>query len=437
VYGGTGDNLKLKNLRLQNNSVNGVYFNTCDLALDSESTERWTSKGCSYPLRVESSKLSLDGLTVNGDDAMLWGIYARYSDLVLKDVTVQGGGRSGGIYLYQPKSLTATGVTVTGNKGYGAQIYAHNDPDQPLTFERCSFSNNGNGVYCYDIDDSELLLNDVTISNNTSHGLYFHTSQVTIDNGTSHNVTLKGNGYGLRTERCDVALDHAAIEDSTVYALYCRNGSLRIQDSQFSSSGNGLYSYRNTNFSVVRTRVVGPGTGWGLLKYGEDVTLENTVFGGFRYGLYLYAYDGAETANVYNTTVATTTGDGIRAYSGRVNVVNTIISGSGGRYGLFKTRGAQLVHSYNLIDGFRVPYYGTVEHETEVLNTPRFVDAAAGNYRLDVGSPAINSGTDLSARFNHDLDGSLRPAYRVFEIGAYEYLNPSGSVRVLTWNEQE
>ena len=73
--------------------------------------------------------------------------------------------------------------------------------------------------------------------------------------------------------------------------------------------------------------------------------------------------------------------------------------------------------------------------EGDINKQPVFVDAAAGDLHLAAGSPAINSGADLSSLVSTDIEGNTRPSFRGFEMGAYEYLEPSGSIRVLDWNE--
>ncbi len=57
-----------------------------------------------------------------------------------------------------------------------------------------------------------------------------------------------------------------------------------------------------------------------------------------------------------------------------------------------------------------------------VTSDPQFVDAAAGNYRLEAGSPCINAGDNAAAAGAVDLDGSPRIVFGTVDMGAYEFL---------------
>ncbi|MEZ6114940.1 MAG: choice-of-anchor Q domain-containing protein, partial [Pirellulaceae bacterium] len=88
---------------------------------------------------------------------------------------------------------------------------------------------------------------------------------------------------------------------------------------------------------------------------------------------------------------------------------------------------------------FATSFYNGVidaEHST-VVNEVRFVDETSGDFHLAKGSPAINAGTDLRLDVPTDMDGNPRPAYKAFEIGAYEYTEPEGSLRILSWTEEK
>ncbi len=82
---------------------------------------------------------------------------------------------------------------------------------------------------------------------------------------------------------------------------------------------------------------------------------------------------------------------------------------------------SELVLEYNLIDGYR-----GYDPETEtrgsnhVEGAARFMDRAAGDFRLRYGSPAIDSGTTDEAPPD-DFADRARPVNGACDIGAYEY----------------
>ena len=63
---------------------------------------------------------------------------------------------------------------------------------------------------------------------------------------------------------------------------------------------------------------------------------------------------------------------------------------------------------------------------------PRYVDPAAGDFRLQAGSPCINTGLTLEGMTAEtDLSGGRRVWQRFVDLGALEYVPPAGSVLFL------
>ena len=58
-------------------------------------------------------------------------------------------------------------------------------------------------------------------------------------------------------------------------------------------------------------------------------------------------------------------------------------------------------------------------------NAPAFVDAANGNYHLQIGSPGMDGGTNIFVRQATDLDGNPRIVNGTVDMGAYEFQNTS------------
>lgn len=74
------------------------------------------------------------------------------------------------------------------------------------------------------------------------------------------------------------------------------------------------------------------------------------------------------------------------------------------------------IFAYNLLSS-AVP-----DGTGNIIGDPHFVDAAAGNYRLMPGSPAIDAGGPIALNNGHDLEGRSRPQGAGPDMGAFEYV---------------
>ena len=65
------------------------------------------------------------------------------------------------------------------------------------------------------------------------------------------------------------------------------------------------------------------------------------------------------------------------------------------------------------------------------MEDPAFEDAEHGDYRLRMGSPCINAGSNVYALAESDLDGNPRIARSMVDIGCYEY-QPTNETQTIT-----
>jgi predicted outer membrane repeat protein len=81
------------------------------------------------------------------------------------------------------------------------------------------------------------------------------------------------------------------------------------------------------------------------------------------------------------------------------------------------------IHSEESYSGYKVTYScvdGGLAGTGNISADPLFVDAAAGNYRLQAGSPCIDTGT-TATDLETDILGVSRPQGKDYDMGAYEY----------------
>lgn len=69
----------------------------------------------------------------------------------------------------------------------------------------------------------------------------------------------------------------------------------------------------------------------------------------------------------------------------------------------------------------------TTESDNLLTDTPGFINASAGDFRLQSDSPLINTGSDVSPYVRDDYEGTSRPV-GIYDIGAYEYIGSFGNV---------
>lgn len=240
-----------------------------------------------------------------------------------------------------------------------------------------------------------------------AYGTYIEGRRMIVRGNTIYRTIGNGIRLGNTTDGSDNS--NALVENNVIYNV---EGTIWWYDPSASASGacilreggSGIVGWGTPN-SLFRNNIVVNNRSSGL-RVNSVTTLSNgpgsriynnTIYGNHSVGLMVYSYD---------------------------TVRNNIVFGN--NTGDSTYRGIYFVYSGNVKD-----------HNLE--SDPRFVNAAAMDFRLQPGSPAINTGAALS-EVSNDFAGVTRPQGGAWDIGAFEFVSGTpvanaapGKVRGLRW----
>jgi hypothetical protein len=281
-------------------------------------------------------------------------------------------------------------VIIAGPTDYG--VYLNGDNYQRFA----GFIMQGPTAGFMAVNSSWFLVRDCEFRNSQYGAAADANTSGTIRRGSAHNNTETGIFFAQAT--CDVDVEDVDVYDNGKYGIQTFNGPVsnirrcRVYDNGTPALGMGLYLFGDTN--VINCLVTNNG------QYGI-----NMISGG--------------TYAISHCTVDTHSINGIHLvlFSGSANIRNSIITNSANS-GLNR-QGGVMNHSYNLLWGNTTNFVNTARGTGEVLTNPQYVSAS--DWHIQEGSPAENSGTNLSAITTVDLEGNDRPAGAGWDMGAYEY----------------
>ncbi|MDR3458778.1 MAG: choice-of-anchor Q domain-containing protein [Verrucomicrobiae bacterium] len=300
----------------------------------------------------------------------------------------------------------------------------------------------GGGIWC---EDNSVMISDCVLAGNTAPayggGAY---------RGTLLNCTLANNWAGFGGGACSNILINCTLVRNTA-------------NQQVFNSGGGAFDCTLSNCLVVGN-VCNGGTGGGacfstltgcVVSNNSAASGGGVCFGGSYNSLIssnrASSSGGGACSNALNNCVVRNnraTMDGGGVYKGVLNnctvVSNTAAFGSGGGcisallnnciiYCNSSPQAANFTGDsvLSFCDTTPLPASGT----GNITNDPVFLNAAAGDFHLQAGSPCINAGNNAYVAGLTDLDGNARIAGGTVDIGAYEVQSPA-SVLSYAWAQQ-
>jgi hypothetical protein len=130
-------------------------------------------------------------------------------------------------------------------------------------------------------------MDNVSISNNKSYGIYARNSTLNFDDKTAKRVTVAKNGYGYTSYQSNLKFHNYNIQDNRSYGVVSYYSNIAFNNSTVSGNSRGVYSYKDTSVSIANSRLTG-NKDWGLLSYYSPVSVSNSSLSNNRHGIYLY-----------------------------------------------------------------------------------------------------------------------------------------------------
>ncbi len=330
-------------------------------------------------------------------------------------VIIEGsGGTRDAFFITEADHVIVEGLTIRRANRAGLRISLSDS----VFVRNCTFSDNGRWGVFTDFSDYTLIENCETYGAVDEHGIYISNS--------SDYPTIRGN----------------VIHHNHANGIHM-NGDL-------SQGGDGIISHGLIEGNIIYENGVGGGSGINMDGVTDTIVRNNLLYNNHASGISVYQIDGgsgSKNNRLLNNTI-------IVPANGRWAINIPDLDDTGNKifnnilFSSHSFRGCILISTANLA-GFESDYnivvdrlsidggnstisltaWNALGYDTHsFIATPAqlFVNPAARDYRLKLGSPAIDAGITLTDVLK-DLTGLSRPVGRAFDIGAYEY-NPATAV---------
>lgn len=436
-FDGQGINdISLENVELRGNSGHGLHVRNASFHVPKGARLRIVENG-GAGIHVRGSAIDLSGgfgieisnnrigLYANRTNVRLsgfrlsgnrFGVLQYHGELECHRSTISGG--KYGVYQFHSPVCVLDQTDVTGTSSWGVVLNNAEAASQRVTVKDCQINGCGGGLSAKMPHDAELTMTSSSIADNRSHGVHSWRATARL---TETNIFRNG-GYGVLHYDGELDVSESAIQHNRRLGLL-------------------VYGYQNpaaARMVARRNRVIGNGGGVYAYRVDRAAIINNISARNRTYGVAVNV-NGQGNAEVWNNSIVDNR-HGVWHQRGKASICNNIIANGDlnasntNSFGIYSDSGGAALN-HNLLFGQKKKYVNTTPGTGDVIKPPRFVDYANGNYRLASGSPAINAGTSAGRLAATDIDGLSRPMFDAYEIGAYEYAEKSGSVRILNWGE--
>ena len=257
------------------------------------------------------------------------------------------------------------------------------------------FSNSDIGNVNNDIMQLNLGAVDVQFINNKIHDAYVNFNNQPWPQCGNQPCTL--GGYGIYFGAASSLVDGNTFYNCTGYALhFYSNGSTGVQNNVVRN--NIFYNnyiddgQRGNSGSTI------------VLSTGGNSLVYNNIIYNTPSAKHIYAIEEHDNDQIYNNTIYNNHGIGIFLYPGSSGVIVQ----------------NNLIYANERDDVVDQGSGGGIITNNLVGVNPQFVNAPAGDFSLNAGSPAIDAGVMVSA-VTTDIKGISRPQGAAYDIGAYEF----------------
>lgn len=331
----------------------------------------------------------------------------------------------------------------------GVAIYGGFAGTETNESERTDIHTTNQTILSGDFNDDDVVSGSgatLSITNNTENVynvvLSVNDTNTTILDG----FTIKG---GRATTFSTSTIEGVTVQHSRGGGINLVTSSLTINNliitGNYASSGGGISGFSGDAFPTINNTLFSKnrsnGAGGGVNLHNTYITMNNVIFNGNKAqrggGLAIFgtlvgaSFDNrVHNATFYNNVAVSSTygGGGIYLYSSDVIVENSIFFNNFNG-GSANVAGADIEGESATTDIATVTYSMLQENSlftgTGVISNqdPLFTDASNGDFSLQIGSPAINSGDNTNVTATTDIDGNSRIFNTTVDMGAYENQN--------------